>query len=104
MPLPLPSSRAARDEDYTGRMVWEAVFMLLVLKIPIVYLGFVVWWAIRAEPRQEDPEAPVRVTDTPPNAPVWSRRDRRGRRGPRPGPPRRPVAPRSSPVHAERGR
>jgi hypothetical protein len=24
--------------------------MLLVLKIPVVYLGAVVWWAIRAEP------------------------------------------------------
>jgi hypothetical protein len=24
--------------------------MLVVLKIPVVYLGGVVWWAIRAEP------------------------------------------------------
>jgi hypothetical protein len=30
--------------------VWEAVFMLVVLKIPVVYLAAVVWWAIRAEP------------------------------------------------------
>lgn len=30
--------------------VWEAVFMLLVLKIPMIYLGIVVWWAVRAEP------------------------------------------------------
>jgi hypothetical protein len=29
---------------------WELVFMLLILKIPIVYLGLVVWYAIRAEP------------------------------------------------------
>ena len=29
---------------------WELIFMLLVLKIPVVYLGFVVWYAIRAEP------------------------------------------------------
>jgi hypothetical protein len=29
---------------------WELVFMMLILKIPIVYLGFVVWYAIRAEP------------------------------------------------------
>jgi len=34
--------------------VWEAIFMLLVLKIPLVYLGIVVWWAIRAEPSTED--------------------------------------------------
>ena len=30
--------------------VWEAIFMLVVLKIPLVYLGIVVWWAIHAEP------------------------------------------------------
>jgi hypothetical protein len=29
---------------------WELVFMMLVLKIPIVYLGLVVWYAIKAEP------------------------------------------------------
>ena len=34
--------------------VWEALFMLVVLKIPLVYLGAVVWWAIRAEPLPED--------------------------------------------------
>jgi len=30
--------------------VWEAIFMLLVLKIPMVYLIVVVWYAVRAEP------------------------------------------------------
>jgi hypothetical protein len=29
---------------------WELIFMMLILKIPIAYLGFVVWYAIRAEP------------------------------------------------------
>jgi hypothetical protein len=29
---------------------WELIFMMLILKIPIVYLGLVVWYAIRAEP------------------------------------------------------
>jgi hypothetical protein len=29
---------------------WEAIFMLVVLKIPMVYLAIVVWWAVRAEP------------------------------------------------------
>ncbi|HEX4525670.1 MAG TPA: hypothetical protein VH108_02915 [Gaiellaceae bacterium] len=29
---------------------WELLFMMLILKIPIVYLGLVVWYAIRAEP------------------------------------------------------
>lgn len=64
--------------------------MLIVLKIPIVYLCLVVWWAIRAEPSESDPAVPVAVGDTPSPAPrSWSRRVR----GvvPRPGPPRRPA-------------
>ena len=35
-------------------MVWEAIFLLLILKIPVIYIGWVVWWAIRAEPRPEE--------------------------------------------------
>jgi hypothetical protein len=31
--------------------VWEAIFMLGVLKIPMIYLAAVVWWAVRAEPQ-----------------------------------------------------
>ena len=30
--------------------VWEAIFMLVVLKIPMIYLSVVVWYAVRAEP------------------------------------------------------
>jgi len=33
-----------------SRVAWELVFMMLILKIPIVYLCFVVWYAIKAEP------------------------------------------------------
>ena len=35
---------------YTPRVAWEIVFMFLILKIPVVYLCAVVWYAIRAEP------------------------------------------------------
>ena len=41
------------DLSYTRPMssgAWELVFMLVILKIPIVYLALVVWYAIRAEP------------------------------------------------------
>jgi hypothetical protein len=66
-------------------MLWEAVFLLLVLKIPIVYLCMVVWWAIRAEPRGEQPATLAPVSDTPspppPSAPIALRP--RGPRGPR---------------------
>jgi hypothetical protein len=53
---------------------WELVFMMLILKIPIVYLGFVVWYAIRAEP-----EAGIDPNDYS----VW--RPWRRPTGPRPG-------------------
>jgi len=29
---------------------WGFIFLMLVLKIPIIYLVFVVWYAIKAEP------------------------------------------------------
>jgi hypothetical protein len=29
---------------------WEIVLMLVLLKIPIAYVGWVIWWAIKAEP------------------------------------------------------
>lgn len=30
--------------------MWEIIFMVLVLKIPMIYVCWVVWWAIKAEP------------------------------------------------------
>jgi hypothetical protein len=35
-------------------VLWELVFMMLILKIPIVYLCAVVWYAIKAEPDPAD--------------------------------------------------
>jgi len=70
----------------------EAIFLLVLLKIPIVYLCIVVWWAIRAEPHPPEPEVPVLVPDTPLDTPptVWVPR------GPRAGrplsSPRRPES------------
>ena len=56
----------------------QVIFLLLVLKIPLVYLCLVVWWAIRAEPRDEHPASVSPVSDTPsspppPTAPVGAR-------------------------------
>ena len=31
--------------------VWELVFLMVILKIPIIYLCFVVYYAIKADPR-----------------------------------------------------
>ena len=72
-------------------MAWEIVFMLLILKIPIVYLCVVVWWAIKAEPLPPDPAGVVALSDTPPSG-GSPRRARVSRRRPlRPHTPGRPT-------------
>lgn len=72
--------------------VWEAAFFLLALKIPVVFVGVVVWRAIRSVPDDHEPGPEVRVpvTDTPPVVPPPQPR-RHARR-----PPSRPSR-RSSP-------
>jgi hypothetical protein len=78
-------------------VVWEFVFMMVILKIPIVYLGLVVYWAVKAEPRPPEPALlRAELTDLEPEPrPPW--------RPLRPRPPRR--GPHGSPVrHAERSR
>jgi hypothetical protein len=75
---------------------WEAVFMLIVLKIPIVYLCLVVWWAIRAEPRPLEGARIVPTEPEPelgPRSSYWRSRiwPRRLRPGPHGSPVRRPA-------------
>ena len=72
-------------------MVWEAVFFLIVLKIPTVYLGFVVWWAIRGEPDKNEPMAVAVISDTPPEGPGHGLHDRPARRPSSNRPHGRPV-------------
>jgi hypothetical protein len=70
-------------------MVWEIVFMLVLLKIPMIYICVVIWWAIKAEPTPTDlDQAPV-VDDTPPPGGPPRRRSRPHRRPLRPHAPRR---------------
>ncbi|MFL5920728.1 MAG: hypothetical protein ACJ743_07105 [Gaiellaceae bacterium] len=79
--------------------VWEFVFMMVVLKIPIVYLCLVVYWAVRAEPIPPEPVRTAVEEPPDPRAP-WSSRSRQ--RGPRPGsqrgPDRRPARARRAAV------
>ena len=68
---------------YNSPIVWELIFMMLVLKIPIAYLCFVVYWAVKAEPKPPEAVRPAAQPDGPdPKAP-WSPHGRRPR--PRPG-------------------
>ncbi len=65
--------------------IWEIVFLMVILKIPIVYLCTVVYYAVKAEPRRgRGGPAAVRVEpDSPPSGPGRSR-PRPRRRPPRP--------------------
>jgi hypothetical protein len=59
--------------------VWELIFLMVILKIPIVYLCLVVWWAVKSKPVPEEGAAlqPVPLDPRP-------RDDRWRRRRPRP--------------------
>jgi hypothetical protein len=66
--------------------VWELIFLMVIMKIPILYLCWVVWWAIKSEPRPE--EGAALLVSSPADASgggtAWH--PRRGRR-PRPARP-----------------
>ncbi|MGH3085482.1 MAG: hypothetical protein ACRDNP_15765 [Gaiellaceae bacterium] len=48
----------------------EIIFLMLVLKLPILYLIGVVWWAVRAEPPPPEPALlPVASENDPPLSP-----------------------------------
>jgi hypothetical protein len=69
-------------------MTWELIWMLVILKIPVVYLCAVVWWAIRAKPLPLEP-ALKPVASEPDPRPGWRfSRLRRPRRGPHGSPGR----------------
>ncbi|HET9324380.1 MAG TPA: hypothetical protein VFO03_10920 [Gaiellaceae bacterium] len=59
----------------------EIVFLMLVLKLPILYLVAVVWWAVRAEPEPAEPAVLLKPDSSEP--PRWPRpsHGRRPRRG-----------------------
>jgi hypothetical protein len=64
--------------------------MMVILKIPIVYLGLVVYWAVKAEPPPPEPALlpSVRHDPEPEPRPAWRPRPRRPRRGPHGSPVR----------------
>jgi hypothetical protein len=66
--------------------VWELIWLMVIMKIPIVYLCWVVYWAIKSEPRPEQPVLAHAARDDD-GPPPW-RRDCRPRR---PGPHGRPT-------------
>src|SRR5687767_3243056 len=67
--------------------LFELVFMLVILKLPVVYLCLVVWWAVRAAPEPlEGARLPVVSGRGPGRDPLGRRSPRRPRPGPHGGP------------------
>jgi hypothetical protein len=65
--------------------VVELIFMLLILKLPILYLAGVCYWAIKAEPKPlEGAKLPATIAPGPRTPPRRSKRP-----GPHGGPQRR---------------
>jgi hypothetical protein len=87
-------------------VVWEIVFMLVILKIPIVYLCLVVWWAVRSEPKPlEGAALPAALPEDPSGRSRRFRPVRPPRRGPHGGPARSyPRTARAALTRAEVGR
>jgi hypothetical protein len=66
--------------------MWEIIFMVLVLKIPLIYVCWVVWWAIRAEPViGSEGDQSQQINWTPWRRPGGSRPRRGGPHGTRDG-------------------
>ena len=85
--------------------LWELVFLMVILKIPIVYLCYVVWYAIKAEPRGRGGAAGVRVIPDSPPPTLDPLRRRSRRRPPRPhGGPTRVYARTARAAAAHAGR
>jgi hypothetical protein len=83
-------------------MTWELIWMLVILKIPVIYLCLVVWWAIRAKPEPLEPALRPVAADPDPR-PGWRFRGGRPlgpRRGPR-GVPGRGYRRRAARAQAE---
>jgi hypothetical protein len=67
----------------------ELIFLMLVLKLPVIYVGLVCWWAIRAEPEPLEPALLPAVLPDEPGPALWRGPRRRPRRhGPHGGPVR----------------
>ena len=68
--------------------MWELIFMILILKIPMAYVCWVVWWAVKAEPEIGQEEQFTRINWQP-----WRPQNGdRPRRGDPHEPPRRVPA------------
>jgi hypothetical protein len=72
---------------------WTFVWMMVVLKIPVIAAIWLVWWAMNAEPEPADEQDDGGTKVPGPEPPHPPRRPRHPRRGPH-GEPEPPSPPR----------
>ena len=88
--------------------VWEIVFLMVILKIPIGYLCFVIYYAVKAEPKPEggaDAATGLGPDDDGPGGRRLRTRPRHLRPGPHGGPSRSyPRVPRTATVGSAKRR
>lgn len=67
-------------------MLWFTIWFMVILKIPVLYLAYVIWWAVKDPPESHALPA-LAAGATPPDdgGHGWHRRSKR-RAGPRGGP------------------
>jgi hypothetical protein len=90
-------------------MTWGFIWLMFILKIPILMLFGIVWWATHQTDEEPTPEEKARITPRPsphPHDPVKRRRPRgphSGEPAVLPSPPRvRPVTAIAAKASAER--
>ena len=76
-------------------MLWFTLWFMVILKIPVLYLAWVIWWAVKDPPDSasgETGDTEGGFDDGPGGRPHWRRsRIRRSGRGPHGSPARRPA-------------
>jgi hypothetical protein len=75
-------------------VLWFTLWFMVILKIPVLYLAFVIWWAVK-DPPQPGGDAPVDELggDGPGRRPGGRRRPHSGPHG---SPTRRPAPARAA--------
>jgi hypothetical protein len=86
-------------------VLWFTLWFLVILKLPALYLAYILWWAVKDPPETATGAAGEDAADG--GGPGWRpARDpgrlRRPRQGPHGSPARRPVRPPVAPARAAR--
>ncbi len=74
---------AITDQPSKLHSMWLTIWFMVILKIPIAYLAYVIWWAVK-DPPEPRPEIAVAAVPMPDDDVPGRPRLHRGRRRPDP--------------------